>query len=1024
MKFLILGLIAFVFLFISQTAFVQNADAQTSCGQKNMFGNTIIYSEINVESFPSSVYSGDMVSFIGTLSDYSDCPLANQKVHLVLPSDLTKNNLVISKYDTILATTTTDKNGIFKIGWESEYVVGKLFHTMYLVFEGEDNMKPANKMIRIEVNRYNSDITLNQIPKSINVGEPIIFSGKLFLDETNMEGLVVYIKDEDSFDADDLLATAYVNSDGSYSITWIAEKVDPDGIADIYAVFEATGRNYRVTTCDDNITYDFGGACKNTLSLRTMGTFIEPEPIYRFLDPKYKFNGDEYVKLYYSLPFNKNPVVAIVPQPESYDHVKKYFIPIQEGIKTWNSGLGETGGDWDVDFDIIQVGERFPQRPDVIINVVAYDDDMDCGSTRGLAWVSGEKPLNSKVCATSFGKPSDPASVSATAGHEFVHTMGLGHAFNKKGDVMCSVENGKPTCPSSYLGKSKTPSNFDFSAIKTLYGEDGWKNPNYDISRGTQFTVNNFNSGQNFDDVPTVDESDSYEDNLIKKLTAYQYNDGIMVFGETDICHNNFGSTVDLKISNPFGKLITVEKLSLTNYCSFKEIISLNTNELVSGQWTITITYFDSKKESRFMMTSLDAIDNQPILSDKFTTFANWKNKSVQVNSNTLIQLEGSMWGNTKWDGRWEFIKYQIVKFYNNGIYIGFDETDSQGNFELLTNLRDGDNQFSVKYLGSNEWHGSTTLGPVISVMKNQPIENQIELNPTPEPYVGFERGPSQRDSINEQLQIYDKNQKIIESKIIQLKSEKISGDSFNELKNMIESMDDSETVSELSELLMERGHSTQSYKDLVKSNQKLETILRNIDDLENQILKSSTNITSKTHVETTKFLSDLDGDGVPDKDDKCPKVFGDKDKMGCKTSTSISEKEISSDLEKNISNEVIVLQKEAYEKLNSLKNEIKTTREYLEKLSSNSEAQKEKINQAWTLLKDSQSNLDGMERRIKGGDSHVGYENYETAKDFFDNERLVGLVDDNLKGISQLSDKIKPQKIEQPQTCFLIWCW
>ena len=303
-------------------------------------------------------------------------------------------------------------------------------------------------------------------------------------------------------------------------------------------------------------------------------------------------------------------------------------------------------------------------------------------------------------------------------------------------------------------------------------------------------------------------------------------------------------------------------------------------------------------------------------------------------------------------------------------------------------------------------------------------IENQIELNPTPEPYVGFERGPSQRDSINEQLQIYDKNQKIIESKIIQLKSEKISGDSFNELKNMIESMDDSETVSELSELLMERGHSTQSYKDLVKSNQKLETILRNIDDLENQILKSSTNITSKTHVETTKFLSDLDGDGVPDKDDKCPKVFGDKDKMGCKTSTSISEKEISSDLEKNISNEVIVLQKEAYEKLNSLKNEIKTTREYLEKLSSNSEAQKEKINQAWTLLKDSQSNLDGMERRIKGGDSHVGYENYETAKDFFDNERLVGLVDDNLKGISQLSDKIKPQKIEQPQTCFLIWCW
>ncbi len=53
-------------------------------------------------------------------------------------------------------------------------------------------------------------------------------------------------------------------------------------------------------------------------------------------------------------------------------------------------------------------------------------------------------------------------------------------------------------------------------------------------------------------------------------------------------------------------------------------------------------------------------------------------------------------------------------------------------------------------------------------------------------------------------------------------------------------------------------------------------------DKKEIQISKSS--ITSKTPVETTKFLPDIDGDGVPDKDDKCPRVFGDKDRMGCKT--------------------------------------------------------------------------------------------------------------------------------------------
>ena len=53
-----------------------------------------------------------------------------------------------------------------------------------------------------------------------------------------------------------------------------------------------------------------------------------------------------------------------------------------------------------------------------------------------------------------------------------------------------------------------------------------------------------------------------------------------------------------------------------------------------------------------------------------------------------------------------------------------------------------------------------------------------------------------------------------------------------------------------------------------------------------------------------------------------------------------------------------------------------------------------------------------------------MGYENYDTAKDFFDNERYVGLIENNLKDISQLIDEIKPQKIEKPQTCFLMWCW
>lgn len=115
---------------------------------------------------------------------------------------------------------------------------------------------------------------------------------------------------------------------------------------------------------------------------------------------------------------------------------------------------------------------------------------------------------------------------------------------------------------------------------------------------------------------------------------------------------------------------------------------------------------------------------------------------------------------------------------------------------------------------------------------------------------------------------------------------------------------------------------------------------------------------------------------------------------------------------------EAIDLQILAYDKMNSIKKEIDDSKNALEKVSPNSAEQKDKINQAWSLLKDSQMDLESMERRIKGGDNHVGYENYETAKTFFDNENINEQLEGNLKEISQLIEESKPQ------SCFLFWCW
>ena len=64
--------------------------------------------------------------------------------------------------------------------------------------------------------------------------------------------------------------------------------------------------------------------------------------------------------------------------------------------------------------------------------------------------------------------------------------MGLGHAFNIDGDLMCSVEATGPTCPSS-AKESSIPSISDLDAVGAIYGSDGFQNPNNRFDYGHKF---------------------------------------------------------------------------------------------------------------------------------------------------------------------------------------------------------------------------------------------------------------------------------------------------------------------------------------------------------------------------------------------------------------------------------------------------------------------------------------------------------------------------------------------------------
>ena len=585
-------------------------------------------SKIILDSIPSTVYAGQTVTFTGSATS-EGMPLPGALIYIYENDPF--------KPDQRIGYARTNSNGEFSIPWKVEAGLVEIDFDIYAYFDGDEThssfQTPDQTM---SVMKYWSEVVLDPFPQTVNFGEQIVFSGKVTLEKGSPEGFVVYIKDEDPFNPDDLLATAYVNKDGSFRANWSATETDADGEADIYAVLEGTELYYRSTTCDSSgITFDFGGKCISVIPLQIIGFPPEPpEIIYEEPIISYKFTGDEYIKLYYALHFDKSPVIAIVPEPDSYDKIREFIIPTQEGILLWNDSLEKKyGGDWDVDFDIITPNTIFPRKPDIIVNVV-YADEI-CRNWGGVAYTTGFKPLNSKVCATS----ENPSSIMNTAGHEFAHTVGLGHAFNKSSDPMCSVENGKSTCPATVSGIVLTllkvdnkPSDFDLAGIVSLYGTDGWKDPNNTgIIRDTKLTAKEFLEDQ-IDKGMDSHTKNENEENIITKLTAYHASNSIKVYGTLASCYSNFGNSVLIKIFNPSGDLITSEKLTYNSDCWFEKNILIDLQDLVAGKWKVSAEYFNEQKEMSFSISSY-AIPTQPETSK----IPSWIKNNAQSWSNGWI---------------------------------------------------------------------------------------------------------------------------------------------------------------------------------------------------------------------------------------------------------------------------------------------------------------------------------------------------------------------------------------------------
>jgi len=328
-------------------------------------------------------------------------------------------------------------------------------------------------------------LVLDPFLSSAQVDDIIIFSGTLNLDNKNSEKPMVYIKNARIDGEDNLLIMAYVNNDGTFSARWTVKEVDEKNNLKIYAFYEGERKLSKLTTCYEDQSNVWSSMCPNSRSF----TVIDSPPPTS--SKQYEYVGDEYIKFFYALDFSKRPLVVIVPSWITYDMVKSHIVPVKEGLQMVEDQMTEKyGGNWKIKFKVIEPGENYSSlKPDIIMNLVTHYEDEGCyDKYGGWAQTTGQKPIITNVCSYNFGEKRSNTSVSATAAHEFLHAIGVGHTFGIAGDMMCSIEGGKRTCPEPIASRSKDPTSLNLAAVAELYGTDGFKGLTNVVEYGSKFS--------------------------------------------------------------------------------------------------------------------------------------------------------------------------------------------------------------------------------------------------------------------------------------------------------------------------------------------------------------------------------------------------------------------------------------------------------------------------------------------------------------------------------------------------------
>lgn len=202
--------------------------------------------------------------------------------------------------------------------------------------------------------------------------------------------------------------------------------------------------------------------------------------------------------------------VYIIVNENTQEQSKKYLDDTINAINKWSYLLKEYSGNYDSwNFKIttsIDEPSQYSQfekdksTHNIVIELVGELEGDECSSyfgysDREFSDTSPDTPEISAKVFTSCPDDSNPYSrdndlphdlVYSTVSHEFGHILGLGHAHNIDGDLMCSIEEDEENAnsfESCYKDRSKRiePSESDIKALIYKYKENGFKTPNREL---------------------------------------------------------------------------------------------------------------------------------------------------------------------------------------------------------------------------------------------------------------------------------------------------------------------------------------------------------------------------------------------------------------------------------------------------------------------------------------------------------------------------------------------------------------